>query len=445
MLNGPIVSGLVMFALPLLATNLLQLLFNTADIVVIGRFGSSNSLAAVGVASMVAGTFTSIITHFCIGGTVASGIALGEKDSVKLRKTVHGTMGFAFAGGMTLMLLMAFTMKPLLTLLNTPQEIYRDAFNYLCCFLPSIPACTIYNFGAALLRAKGDTQRPFFILTFSGIVNVLLNLVFVLVFKMGVVGVAIATTIAFYISMSMILRLLCNERDDFKLNLRKLTLHSPMQWLVIKVGLTNAFQGMMFHAANLVVQGAVNSFGAYAIAGNAASQTIGSYLWMSMNGFAQAGMSFTAQNTGAKNYRRIIDIFWRAIMLAGGIGLVEGIFCQIFGTSLLGIFTKDQNAIQAGLYRLHLICGFYFICGIMDTTSFIIRGMGCSVLPAAICLAGALGVRLLWIFTLFQIPRFHTLFWLYMTYPVSWTATLVALAVALYFLLRQKLEAKVKF
>ncbi|MBR6470452.1 MAG: MATE family efflux transporter [Victivallales bacterium] len=441
MLHGPIFRGLTWFALPLIATNLLQLLFNTADVMVIGRFGTgANALAAVGVSSATAATYVNFIINFAAGATVVAGTALGAQNSVRLRQTIHAAMGFALMGGFVMMALMAVTMKPLLTLLQTPPEVFDEALRYLWFYLPSVPACALYNFGAALLRAKGDTQRPFCILTASGIVNVLLNLFFVLVLKMNVAGVALATTISFYLSAAALIYLLCHEKDDFHLDLRSLTIHSSTLPALINIGLTNALQGSLFHASNLVVQGAINSFGAAAIAGNTASANIGGYLWTCMQGFALASMSFAAQNTGAKNYPRVWQVCWRAMFAAFAIGLFLGLICVAFGRDLLGLYTTDTEAIQAGLHRLHFICGFYAICGVMDTAAYTIRGMGYPVLPTIVSIAGVLGIRLAWIFTLFRLPRFHSLFWLYMTYPVSWTITLAVHMIVLAFLLRRKIR-----
>ena len=443
MLHGPIFRNLTWFALPLIATNLLQLLFNTADVMVIGRFGTgASALAAVGVASATAATYVNFITNFAAGATVVAGTALGAGESARVRQTIHGTMGFAILGGLSMMVIMVLTMRPLLILLQTPPEVFDEALRYLWFYLPSVPACAIYNFGAALLRAKGDTQRPFYILTTSGLVNVLLNLFFVLVLKMNVAGVALATTISFYLSAAALVYLLCHEDDDFHLDLRSLTIRFDTLPAMANIGLTNALQGSLFHASNLVILGAINSFGATATAGNTASATIGGYLWICMQGFALASMSFAAQNTGAKNYPRVWQVCWRAMFAAFSIGLFLGLFCVAFGRDLLSLFTTDTEAIQAGLHRLHFICGFYAICGVMDTAAYTIRGMGYPVLPTITSIAGVLGIRLAWIFTLFRLPRFHSLFWLYMTYPISWIITLAVHSIVLAFLLRRKIRAQ---
>ena len=443
MLHGPIFRNMSLVALPLIATNLLQLLFNTADVVVIGRYGNgSNALAAVGVAGLAVHTFIAFITNFSVGATYVAAMAIGTRDSASLRRVLHSTMGFAMAGGMALMLLMVLIMKPLLVLLQTPEEIFGDAMRYLWFCLPSIPACAIYNFGAALLRARGDTQRPFYILTASGIINVVLNLFFVLALKMNVAGVALATTIAFYLSAVAMLYLLGHEEGDWHLNWRRLSLRSNSLGMMVSAGLPAAVQAMFFHTANLIVQGAVNTFGAAAIAGTTASANIGEYLWTSMNGFAQTSMSFSAQNHGAKNYARIWQVCWRAMFMVFTLGVFQGLLCIAFGRDLLGIYTSDTEAIQAGLHRLHFICGFYALCGVMDTLSYIIRGMGYSLLPTVTTVIGALGVRVLWILTIFQLPRFHSLFWLYMTYPISWIVAIVVHSIALTILLRNKIPRK---
>jgi putative MATE family efflux protein len=441
MLHGPIFRNLAWFALPLIATNLLQLLFNTADMLVIGRFGTgASALAAVGVASATAATYVNFITNFAAGATVVTGNALGAGESARVHRTIQGTMGFAFLGGLAMMVIMVLTMKPLLILLQTPPEVFDEVLRYLWFYLPSVPACAIYNFGAALLRAKGDTQRPFYILTTSGLVNVLLNLVFVLVLKMNVAGVALATTISFYLAATVLVYLLCHEDNDFHLDLQNLTIRFDTFPAMVNIGLTNALQGSLFHASNLVILGAINSFGTAATAGNTASATIGGYLWICMQGFALASMSFAAQNTGAKNYPRVWQVCWRAMFAAFSIGLFLGLLCVAFGRDLLSLFTTDTEAIQAGLHRLHFICGFYAICGVMDTAAYTIRGMGHPFLPTITSIAGVLGIRLAWIFTLFRLPRFHSLFWLYMTYPISWIITLAVHSIVLVFLLRREMR-----
>ena len=438
MLQGAILPGLIAFALPLIASNILQLLFNAADIIVIGRFGSPHALASVGVGATIGSTISATAANLSVGAAVAAGISLGARNARHLQSIVHASMTLSLFIGLLLMAVMWALAKPLLHCLNTPDEILPDAYRYLCYFLPSIPPCTVYNFGAALLRAKGDTRRPFAILTISGIANVLLNLIFVLILKLDVAGVALATSFSFYLSMALILGLLTRECDDFRLVWRQLTLRSKAIPQILQLGVTNAFQGTMFHIANLAIQGAVNSFGPIVIAGNAASANIGSFLWTGMNGFAQASMSYAAQNTGARNYRRIGQTLLHGLFAATVVGLVGCAICQIFNRELLGFYTRDAAAIDAGCYRLKLVCGFYFLCGMMDTAANVMRGMGYSILPVAICLAGALGLRMLWLATLFQIPRFHTLFWLYMTYPVSWLATLLALLAVLGVILRRR-------
>ena len=308
---------------------------------------------------------------------------------------------------------------------------------FIACFLWMIFATALIlqpDFGMLVV-----TTAVFGIQLFlNGLPIIYLIALLIFGFHMDVAGVALATSFSFYLSMALLLGLLVRECDDFRLDWKKLTLRSKAIPQILQLGVTNAFQGTMFHIANLAIQGAVNSFGPVVIAGNAASGNIGSFLWTGMNGFAQASMSYAAQNTGARNYRRIAQTLWRGLLAATAVGLVGCAVCLLFDRELLGFYTRDEAAIDAGCYRLKLVCGFYFLCGMMDTAANVLRGMGYSILPVAICLAGALGLRMLWLATLFQIPRFHTLFWLYMTYPVSWLATLLALLAVLAVILRRR-------
>lgn len=437
MTSGAILPKMLKFALPLMLSSVLQMLFNAADVIVVGQFGSENSLAAVGTTGILVSFFANTFIGLSVGSTVLASNYLGAGDRVGVSRIVHVTAAISLALGISFMAVGSFFMKDILTLLKAPAVVMPLALQYIYIIMPGVPAMAVYNFGAALLRAKGDTRRPLYYLFFAGVVNALLNLYFVISWHMDVAGVALATTISQYISAVLVAICLVRERDEFRLRLRFIRFERRAAARILRVGIPAAFQSFVFYIANFTIQAQINTFGPVIMAGTAAAINIENFVWVSMNGFQQAGMTFVSQNLGAGKFERIDKSNRTAITCAFVTGMVLGGSVVLFGRQLLHIYTSNRQMIEAGMIRLYMLSGIYGVCGIMDCLAANIRGLGWSTLPSVISMVGACGFRLLWIFTLFQLPRFHTTFWLFMTYPVSWVVTIIPLWIS-YRIIRAK-------
>lgn len=430
MTSGSIFGKLVRFSVPLVLSSLLQLLFNAADIVVVGRFAGDNSLAAVGSTSSLINLMVNLFVGLSIGANVVAANFFGANKIRELKITIHTAMLLSFYSGLVLTILGVFGAKHILYLMKAPEEVLGLATLYLQIYFAGITATMVYNFGSALLRAKGDTKRPMYYLMFSGIVNVILNLFFVIVFKLDVAGVALATVISQCISAFLVVRCLTKETEEFRLELKKLAIDQPILYRIIKIGVPAGLQGIVFSLSNVVIQSAINSFGSTVIAGNSAALNIEGFVYTSMNGFSQGTLTFVSQNLGAAKHNRIK----RSVLISLGcvfvIGIVLGFAIAFFGYSLLGIYTSSLDVIAVGIKRLWIIGITYALCGMMDVCANALRGMGKSMQPMIITLLGACGIRLLWLATIFRIPKFHSPEIIYISYPVSWGITLGALLIA---------------
>jgi putative MATE family efflux protein len=429
MTHGSILSGMIRFALPLAASSVLQLLFNAADVIVIGRFSSSTSLAAVGADGLLTGLFANIFLNLAVGTTVAASKSLGSGEKDKVKKLSSSSMAFSVLIGVFFMAVMYAAGKPLLILLRTPEEVMPAALSYLYFYLAGLPGVAVYNFGAAVLRAKGDTRRPFFFLLVSGILNVFMNLFFVLVCGMDVAGVALATTISQYAATGLMVACLVREKDEFRLDKEAFRIDRKALNAVLKIGVPTAFQCLIFYISNFVIQAAVNSFGAVTMAGNAAASNIEMFVWVCMSGFEQAGMTYISRNLGARDLKRIDRSNAVSIICTAVTGTVLGLTVVLFSHSLMHIYTSDESAVAQGMIRIRLICGLYALCGIMDAVASNTRGLGYSVLPSIVTVFGACILRIVWIFTVFSVPQYHTLECLFTAYPGSWAVTALILAV----------------
>ena len=427
--HGSILAGLIRFAVPLALSNVMHLLFLTADMVVIGRFGKPNALGAVGASGYITNFLLAAIFGLGTAATVMASTCLGARHRERVRLVVHVTMALACIAGIALGLFLWLAVDWLIHISHIPPDVAHNAKTYLLCIAPSMPAIVVYNYGAGLLRAKGDTRRPLYFLVIAGIVNVVLNLVFVIQFHMNVAGIGIATAISHYVSCGLLIACLMRETDEFRFTPYAMRLEHHTASQLLRIGIPTGFQASVFSISNFIVSASVNGFGATVMNGNAAATRIEGYVYVCMNCFAVAAMSFAGFNTGAGNWKRVSRTLFTACGLALGTGLLLGGLGNHFGTTLLGIFTTDPESIGHGLSRLHLVCKFYCLCGIMDCLAYGIRGMGYSTLPAIVSMIGACGLRVLWISTVFSVPAYHTLFWLYMAYPVSWAVTDLAHAV----------------
>lgn len=426
MCSGPILPKLLKLTLPLMLSSVLQLLFNAADIIVVGNYASDNSLAAVGSTSSLVNLITNLFLGVSTGANVVASRFLGAKDDKNVSSAVHTSLFLSVVSGLILTAVGVIFAEKFLELMQTPPEVLSLSATYLRIYFAGTVAMMVYNFGSSLLRAKGDTKRPLYYLTLSGVINVLLNLLFVIVFKMDVAGVALATVISQCISAALIVMCLMREEGAFKFSFKKMLPEKAVCLKILGVGIPAGIQGVVFSLSNVVIQSSINSFGSVVMAGSAAAASIEGFVWVSMNSFSQGALTFTSQNIGGAKYSRINRIAVIACGCAALTGLVLGNLCCIFGEFLLGIYDPRPEIIQPGLTRMGLVCGFYFSCGLMDCIVGAIRGMGYSIAPTIVSLLGACGLRILWIFTVFTIPEYHTEFMLFLSYPLSWGITFIA-------------------
>ena len=437
MCNGPILPKLLRLTLPLMLSSVLQLLFNAADIIVVGNFASENSLAAVGSTTALINLMTNLFLGLSTGANVLSSHYMGAKDSENVCKTVHTSIFLSIACGLFLTAAGVIFAEKLLTLMQTPEEVLGLSATYLRIYFVGMVAMMIYNFGSSLLRSKGDTKRPLYFLTLSGVINVILNMIFVIVLDMDVAGVALATVISQCISAGLIIRCLMLEEDAFRFDFKKLGLDKSIAGKILRIGIPAGFQGVVFSLSNVVIQSSVNSFGPIVMAGSAAAASIEGFVWVSMNSFSQGALTFSSQNIGGGKYSRINRIALISCTCAAVTGLVFGNLVCLFGEQLLGIYDPRPEIIEPGLIRMHLVCGLYLCCGLMDSIVGTIRGMGYAITPTIVSLLGACGLRILWIITIFQMPEYHTEFMLFLSYPISWTITFLVHLICFIFMRRK--------
>ena len=437
MTEGAIFPKLVKFAVPLILSSVLQLLFNAADIVVVGRYAGDNSLAAVGSTSSMVNLMVNFFIGLGVGCNVVAANFLGAGKKEELNRTVHTTMVLSLIGGVLLTFIGITFSRQILIIMASPEDVLPLSTLYLKVFFGGITATLVYNFGAALLRAKGDTKRPLYILLVAGVINVILNLIFVIFFKMDVAGVAFATVLSQVFSAFCVVWILMHEEEEFRLELKKLRLDRVILPRIIKIGLPAGFQGMLFSFSNMVIQSGVNSFGATFVAGNSAAQSIEGFIYISMNSFAQGTLTFAGQNMGAHKFDRIKKLIVISEASVIMVGLVLGLTALFMGRSLLGIYSSNQGVIDAGMLRLTVILTTYFTCGMMDCMASAIRGVGHSVMPMIVTLVGACGLRMVYLFTFFRIPRFHTFQSIFYSYPLSWVVTFIFLTASFVWVMRK--------
>lgn len=440
MCSGSVFGKMLLFALPLMCSSILQLLFNAADIVVVGRFAGDNALAAVGSNTALINLLTNLFVGLSVGSNVLTAQYYGAKKDSDLKETVHTSMLLSFYSGIILTVIGLIGARGLLELMQAPPEVLELAVLYLRIYFLGMTSTMVYNFGSAILRAVGDTKRPLYYLLSAGIVNVLLNLFFVIACHMGVAGVALATVISQTISALLVVRCLVKEQGGIHLELKELAITKEKLGKIMQIGLPAGFQGTVFSLSNVVIQSAVNSFGNIAVAGNSAAANIEGFVYMAMNAFYQATISFTSQNYGAKEYKRIYRILFAGELFVIITGALLGNLALFFGESLLGIYSPSAEVITAGMMRMRIICSVYALCGVMDVLVGALRGIGYSIVPMIVSLVGACGLRLLWIATVFQIPAYHSLTTVYISYPITWTITLTVHAITFALVARKVLR-----
>lgn len=444
MCNGPLASKILLFAVPLIASSLLQLLFNAADVVVVGKFAGKEALAAVGSNTSLINLLINLFVGLSVGANVVVARDLGAGRNDRVKKDVHTTITLALISGVVMMVFGVIMVRQLLEWMSSPTDVIDLATIYLRIYFFGMPANMLYNFGSAVLRAQGDTQRPLYYLLFAGIVNVVLNLVFVIVFNMDVAGVALATIISQYISAVLVLRCLMREQGALHLDLKELRLRKLVVMRIFQVGLPAGFQGVVFALSNVVIQSSLNSFNdPVLVAGSSAAANIESFVYAAMNAFYQSAITFVGQNYGAGKCDRVDRVAKQCLAFVVVTGLVLGNLAYYFGDTLSGFYVQagEDDVIAQAVIRLGFIARFYFICGIMDTLVGVLRGLGYSVIPMVASLVGACGLRLVWVATVF--PIYRTPASLYISYPITWAIT-GAVHLGFFLYVRKRAYAKVK-
>lgn len=421
MCNGPLLGKILLFAFPLMLSGVLQLLFNAADVIVVGRFAGHEALAAVGSTSSLINLLINLFIGLSVGTNVLVANYYGAKKERLVSETVHTSVLTSLISGCILIVAGLFLAGPLLKLMGTPDDVLNQATLYMRIYFMGMPVIMLYNFGSAILRAIGDTRRPLYYLLLAGILNVILNLLFVIRFGMGVAGVALATVLSQVVSAGLIVRALMQSEGCFHLDLRQLKIYPARLKQMIRVGLPAGMQGAIFSVSNVLIQSSINSFGSVVMAGSTAASNIEGFVYNAMNSFYQTSLSFTSQNYGAGKLDRVNRILLLCLSCVTVTGLVLGNGAYLFGRQLLGIYSSDPDVISYGLIRMAYLCIPYFTCGVMDVFVGSLRGMGYSVMPMLVSLTGACGFRILWIFTVFRYS--HTLETLFISYVISWILT----------------------
>lgn len=437
MVNGPLLKNIFIFAIPLMITNFLQILFNAADTVVVGKFAGQEALAAVGATGSLVFLMTALFNGLGTGANVIIAKLLGSKNDEKISKAVHTSIFIAIAGGVFLAFMGIFLARTCLVAMSTPSSIIDLSELYMRIYFLGSLFLLVYNFGSAVLRSKGDTQRPLYFLMISGVLNVILNLFFVIVLKMSVAGVALATVISEAVSAILVWITLANEEDATRLEVKKLRLDATLAWEIMKIGIPAGIQGMVFSISNVVIQSSINSFDSSVIvAGNSAAGNLEGFVYIGMTAFTQATITFTSQNIGASHFDAIKRIFKLTFVLNLASALIMGFVVWFFGPTLLGLYTNDAAVVDVGMIRLTYVALLLFLNGILDIFVCSMRGMGYSTAPTILMILGICGVRLIWIWTIF--PIYPTLEVIYLCFPISWIVTSIVQAI-LWVVLHRKL------
>ncbi len=431
MCEGPLLRNILLYAMPLVASGLLQLLYNAADLIVVARFAGGTALAAVGSNGPLVNLVVNVFVGLSVGASVVISRSYGAADHKNLHEAVHTAMALSLICGVVTMFIGIFVSRGALELMSTPYDVIDQADIYLKIYFVGMPSLMVYNFGSAILRAVGDTKRPLYILFASGIINIVLNLVLVIGFHLDVAGVAIATTVSQTVSAICVVICLMRTHDAYKLELRRLHIYRDKFFAMLRHGIPAGVQGSIFSLSNILIQSSVNSFGSAVMSGNSAAGNAEGFVYVAMNALHHTCLSFTSQNIGAGKYERLPKIFRTCMVIVIIIGLVLGGLLYVFGEQILTLYTASSSVestvtpdqiIEHGMVRLGIISTTYFLCGMMDVLVGALRGMGSPWMPMIVSIVGVCGVRLIWIFTVFRFI-YHSPESLYISYTVSWIIT----------------------
>ena len=439
MCNGSILDKLISFSIPLMLSGILQLLFNAVDIIVVGRFTGSEALAAVGSTTALINVFVNFFIGISLGSNVlAARFDAAGKDK-EMSETVHTAITLALISGIVMGIVGVVSAKGALQLMDTPDNVLDLSTLYMRIYFVGMPFFMLYNYGAAILRAVGDTKRPLMFLIVSGATNVVLNLILVIRFHLGVAGVAIATVISQGISCVLVLRCLYYSEGSYQLRFSKLGMKARYVKQIFQVGVPAGIQSTIINFSNVLLQSSVNSFGSVAMAGYTAANNILGFLYVSVNSITQACMSFTSQNYGVRKFKRMDRILLECLGLTVTVSLIFGGGSYLFGSELMHIYTKSADVVACGTDIMLYTTVTYFLCGIMDLFPGALRGMGHSAVPMILSVVGTVGTRIVWIYWVF--PQHRALDFLFISYPVSWILTIVMQVICFYFV-RKRVHGK---
>lgn len=439
MLQAPLISGILFYTIPIILTSVLQLLFNAADLVIVGRFCGSISVAAVGATGAITNLIVNLFMGLSIGAGVTVAHAIGSREEEATHRTVHTALPVALVSGIVISVIGVFLAPTFLTLMGTPENVLPLSSVYMRIYFSGMVFTMVYNFCASILRAAGDTKSPLIFLTIAGVINVALNVVFVTALHMNVAGVALATIISQAFSAVMVVITLMRRSDACKLELKKLRFYRPQLVKMVRIGLPAGIQSSLFSISNVLIQSSINSFGDVLMSGNAAANNLEGFLYVTLNAFHQTAVNYIGQNAGARQYRRVLKIITLCLIYVIVFGVVGGGLLCAFGPQLLGIYITDSaEALAYGELRLMYLAIPYFLCGMMDISTAALRGMGESVIPMIISILGVCGIRVGWVCTIFQIEAFHTPQSLYLSYPISWVIVFVCQMIAFRMVFRKQ-------
>ena len=441
MCNGSIMDKLISFSLPLMVSGILQLAFNAVDIIVVGRFSGSQALAAVGSTTALINVFANLFIGISLGANVLAARFYAAGKDREMSETVHTSITLALISGIMMAVIGVLLAKWALEIMGTPDDVIGQSALYMRIYFMGMPFFMLYNYGAAILRAIGDTKRPLIFLIISGIANAALNMTLVIIFHMGVAGVAIGTIISQLISCVLVLTCLYRSEGSYQLRFSKLRINGAYMEQIFQVGVPAGIQSTVINLSNALLQSSVNSFGSIAMAGYTAANNMLGFLYMSVNSITQACMSFTSQNYGVGKLKRMDKVLRDCVVLSISIAAVLGGLAYCFGPQILTIYTSDPKVINCGMEILAYTSITYFLCGIMDLFPGALRGMGYSAVPMVLSVIGTVGTRIVWVFGIF--PNHRSLSVLFVSYPVSWIITIVLQVVCFYFV-RKRVHQKEK-
>lgn len=436
MTKGPLLGKILKFSLPVVLTNLLQLLFNAADTIIVGRFDGSLALAAVGATSAVIFLITNLFMGLSLGTGVAVAQHKGAGEETAVSETVHTSMLTSVVGGILVCITGLLLAEPLLTMMKTPGHIIGQSLIYIRIYFIGIPSSMVYNFGAAIHRAVGDTRRPLYFLSLAGVINVVLNLFFVIALHMGVAGVALATVISQTISAALITLSLGHADGCYRLCIRRMRIYWDKLGEVMKVGIPAGLQNSLFSVSNVLIQSSINSFGQAAMAAHTAAMSLEGFMNSAVAGVADASTNFTGQNIGAGKYKRVRRVCTVCGVASVAISVLLGALMLIFGEQLLGLYNKEPEVIKLGLNRIYITATTYAFFALMQVFAGCLRGMGRSMMPTVVSVLGICGLRIVYIYTIFAMAP--SLVSLYISYPVSWLVSMAANMIC-YFIVSHRL------